>query len=307
MNIYVIYTVFISFLMYACVCRGQSTNVVKKPQPQTNREPQEIILRDIPLNQPRPINSVGDRFEFYLNNRLDTLSKRKVHPFNTMTKLLTAASYAEFDERVAGIGKDLVRQSVQQSMRETAKDIPFVYSTINQDTFIARLFRDSLGNTAEEEFNAAKVAYSTNELAEWKQVSGALDFSTNGIPLWDRFIDHIHPRYGVRWNYAYVAYTIGKYLGKPVVFTDIRYHYGNISLIDPYETDIEVLLSMPLGNKTLCTVGMIQHINPPEWDRRWSFKVSQKVDGGRIFIGFTLREESDHENMTSVIGFERPW
>ena len=305
MNIYIVLAM---LQMCMCACLGQaSTNAVKKIRPQTNAEPRELALREIPLNRPRLTNTVGDRLEFYLNNRLDDLSARKVHPFNTMTKLLTAVTYANYDERAAGIGKDVVRQSLQQSLRETAKDIPFVYSTINQDTFFARLFRDSLGNTVEEEFKAAQISYSTNELTGWKQISGSADSVTNGMSRWEKFVDHIHPRYGVRWDYAYVAGTIGKYADKPILFANIRYHYGNISLTDPYDTDIETLVSMPLGNKTLCTVGMIQTINPPDWDRRWSFKVSQKVDGGRVFIGFIIRDESDHEHMTSIIGFERPW
>jgi hypothetical protein len=182
-----------------------------------------------------------------------------------------------------------------------------VYSTINQDTFFARLFRDSLGNTVEEEFKAAQISYSTNELEGWEQISSPLDVSVHGAPRWEKFIDHIHPRYGIRLNYAYAAFTVGRYLDKPILFADIRYHYGNISLTDPYETDIETLVSMPFGSKTLCTGGMIQAINPPDWDRRWSLKISQKVDGGRIFVGVTVREKHTQDLVRYICGFERPW
>jgi hypothetical protein len=302
------YSVLAVLQICTCACLGQaSTNAVKKVRPQTNAEPRELALREIPLNQLQLTNTVGERFESYLNNRLDKLSTRKVHPFNTMTRLLTADSYEQFDERAAGIGQGLVRQSLQQALRETAKDIPFVYSTINRDTFFARLFRDSLGNTAEEEFKAAQISYSTNELEGWEQISGLTDSSTNGMTRWDTFKDHIHPRYGIRLNYAYAAFTVGRYVDKPVLFADIRYHYGNISLADPYETDVESLISMPWGNKTLCTVGLIQTINPPDWDRRWSFKISQKIDGGRVFVGVTVREKPTQDLVRYIWGFERPW
>ncbi len=285
---------------------NDSTNTVKKPVPTTNTL--NLNMSRVPWVQPVATNTFGERLQFNTIDRFDDLSPRSLHPFNTMGRLLSADSYEEYDRRVARIGTDLVRRSAQYGLRETVKDIPFVHSTLNQDTFFARLFRDSVGNTAEEILDSKQLLYATNDLVTLETVAGYDSaLHTNALSRWRRIVDHTHLRYGLRWNYAYAAWTVGRYIDKPILFMHLRYYYSDLVLGEVLETETEFLTSMPIGDKTLCTFGISQNINPPDWDRRISFKISHRVDGSRIFMGLAIHSVPGNDRIRPIIGFERSW
>lgn len=296
------------FIVLNSWSENAETNMVNRPEPKTNAAPAEIDLRRVPWTQSILTNTIAEKLQFNLNDRLDDISRRKLHPFNTLDHMLSIDHYDAFDAYVSRIGIKMIKQSAEQGFRETAKDVPFVYSQMNQDTFFAHFFRDSVGNTAEENFKAEHISYSTNDLTTWQSISGFDETDhTNHVSRWKRIVHHAHIRYGARLHYAYTAWTLGNYLDKPLLFMDLRYHYADIVTGDILATDTELLTSLPLGDKTFCTIGIVQKINPPEWERKWSFKVTQRLDGSRIFIGITMREKQRGDSLRYICGFERTW
>lgn len=273
----------------------------------TNTVPLEKSLDKFPWMKAISTNTLSERFEYYLEQRLEDISIIKLHPLNTMTRLLTVDSQEQLDDRMADIAQGLVKKSLEHSIRESVKDIPVIYSVISQQTLVAKLFRNSVGNTEEEDFQANTTSYTTNELSSWKTISGNDAGNTNAVSSWKRVKRNVRPRYGLRLSYAYAAFTIGRNSGRPLVFADIRYHYGRAKLGNITTTDVESLISFPLSDKTLLSIGSIQKIDPPDWNRRFSFKVSQKLDGSRLFVGMTIRETPQKDSARWILGFERVW
>lgn len=277
-------------LVFRLLAQESVTNTVNQSRLQkTNQSTLVVDVRRIHLEQSKLPENISERFRFYFKERSESLSVRSLHPFNTMFEVLSSKSIEEFDERKASIGKNLVKKTTLNASREVLKDVPFIYRASNQDSFLARLFRNSIGNTREEEIDAKKTLYTTEEVSYWKRITG-----------------HIEPRYGIRLDYAYAAFTVTKHK-ETIIFGDIRYHYGDLISGDIMASDIEALLSVPVSDKTFLSGGIIQSIDPPDWDRRWSVKVYHKIDGGRFFVGLTVKERPKEDKGRLIIGFERPW
>jgi hypothetical protein len=265
-------------------------------------------LSSFPWNEPVATNSVGQRFYVYAMRRIDTISEREMHPFNIIVPWLSLEREWEIDRWRADVGVHIARKTIGYGGRETLKDIVFTHQIIARDSFFGRLFKDSIGNTPEEDFGVSRMSYATNDVSNWESISRPhSDGEAYTMSRWKRVMQHIDPRYGLRWNYAYTAFAIGRHEDKPIAYGDIRFHYGRLNLGDVRSTDTEMLIAVPLGSRTFLTAGVIQEVNPPDWDRKVSFKVYQKIDGGRIFFGMTVQNTSDHERVRCVMGFEHAW
>lgn len=291
-------------LMPLCV-RGATNDTKRSKGEGTNNVGAELDITKIPWTHRPPTNTFGERFQLYFVERIEDLSETRLHPFNTM-RLLSVESQTELDDRRAQIGVGLVRKSFVDGLREELKDVPIVDRALHQDSFLARLFRDSIGNTEEEDLEAGQISYTTNEVVKWEKVSGADNpGNTNMVSRWKRMTRNLHPRHGLRWDYAYVAFTVGQYHRKPIMFGDVRYRYGDASLGDILATDMEALLSFPLGDKAVFNMGIVQKIDPPDWSRRLTFKIVQKLEGARIFFGVTVKDASTEDSIRYVFGFEK--
>ncbi len=295
-------------LVFRLPAQESVTNTVKQSGLQkTNQSTLVVDVRRIHLDQSKLPENISERFRFYFKERSESLSVRSLHPFNTMFEVLSSRSIEELDERRASIGKNLVRKTTLNASREVFKDVPFIYRASNQDSFLARLFRNSIGNTSEEEIETKKTSYTTEEVLFWKKFSGDESLeNTNHVSYWKRITGHIEPRYGIRLDYAYAAFTVTR-RKETIIFGDIRYHYADLISGDIMASDLEALLSIPLSDKTFLSGGIIQSIDPPDWDRRWSVKVYHKIDGGRFFVGLTVKERPKEDRGRLILGFERPW
>lgn len=304
----IVWLIGILLVVLGGVCAGPVTNMVQQPVMGTNKVLNLVVdVEGIYLSTNHIPESLKERFQFYFEDRSTTLSERKLHPFNTMAKLLSTRDLVELEAAQASIGKELVQKSVFDSTREVFKDIPFIYRAAHQDLFLARLFRDSIGNTTEEDIRGSKTVYVKDEVFSWQKISLESEWAnTNRLSYWKRITGHIEPRYGIRLDYAYAAFTVTRHK-ETIIFGDIRYHYGDLISGDIMASDIEALISIPLSDKTFLSGGIIQSIDPPDWGRRWSVKILHKIDGGRFFAGLTVKERPKEDRGRLVIGFERPW
>ncbi|MEK7646580.1 MAG: hypothetical protein AAB381_02700 [Patescibacteria group bacterium] len=297
-----------SILISTILIRAEGTNTIPKVSQNTNttNTVRAIDYDRAPLQFDQNPKTVGGQFLYNFQDRADSRSEKRLHLFNTIFRQMSEEGLVETDEAFGKIGRDIVSSSVTQGTREVAKDIPLIFRALNQDSFISRLFRDSLGNTAEEDLGAGDISYSTNEVAQWKSVSGEADYNTNAVPRWQRFRRHFHPRYGSRLDYAYYAFVVTRQ-GKGVFYGDLRYHYGQAGLGDIASTDLEVLASVPIGRKTLLSGGFLQEVDLSHWDRRWSIRMSHKIDGARVYLGVTGRDAEGTGNMKYILGIEKRW
>jgi hypothetical protein len=300
--------VWIQFCLIVPLWAGNVTNGVQKSlRDGTTPAVTDIDFMKVPWNDVKPVTTLSDRIQYHLMERLESVSMRELHPFNTLF-LLNEDNQLRYEKRVGLLGKDFVVKSIEQTVREIFSQIPFIYRIGRQDHFLARLWQGSFGNTEEEDFDAGQVSYSTNEVAQWQKVTGLDEStSTNQLSFWKRWTRDVHPRYGMRWNYAYTAFSLGQYEGRPLLLADLRYHYGDARTGDIMATDTEMLFSVPLGNRTLFITGIIFKIDPPDWNRRFSFRISQKIDGGRAFAGIKVSDVPGNNRTHYKFGFEMPW
>lgn len=228
-------------------------------------------------------NTVVGRFEDIWNKKANILSVDYLSPFSTTMRFLRYEHRSEFEDRTERIGMRILEKSMRYSVREMFAGTPAFYRIRQQDTFLVRIFTDSVGNTEEEEIRPLDISYKTNDVYFWKEVYASKSYKIGLRPI------RLDP-------YAYVSFRAGPHK-KPFMFGDVRLHYSKFN-----EIKYEGLLSFPLGKGYMLSSGFEQELFSD--DPRVNVKLYKKFKSynGRLFVGTTIRQDT-----RIIAGFDSSW
>lgn len=279
------------------------------PPGTTNAVQDMLWLAAFPWNEPITTNTFGEQFEFHLQQKLLSVPRRSVHPFNTMVNLLTPDTVPEVDAHRARIGIALSRDVTLTTFREVLRDSSLLQRLVDANPFIGSVVRDSVGNTDEQILGNQKILYIQDETKVWESVSGvSRPVDTNDIAMsYSRLQQAFHARYGLRWNYAYTTLALGRNKQQPLVFLDMRFYYGDVALGDISGSHAEVVCGIPVASRTSVTLSCNQEVDLSDWDRRIQLRLNHRLDGIHVFTGVTVRTHNQHEDIRYTFGLERRW